>query len=78
MYRRQLIGFVLLAALLNNTALGYDDDLFELPLDELLQVTITSTSYFDQSLMESASSVTYSDASRWDELGARNSSSSES
>ncbi|AUM12984.1 TonB-dependent receptor plug domain-containing protein [Ketobacter alkanivorans] len=72
MYRRQLIGFVLLAALLNNTALGYDDDLFELPLDELLQVTITSTSYFDQSLMESASSVTYSDASRWDELGARN------
>ncbi|MBA55159.1 MAG: hypothetical protein CMK89_11955 [Pseudomonadales bacterium] len=59
------------AMLVCNAALG-SDDLFELPLEDLLQVKITSTSYFDQTLLESASSVSHGDQDRWSELGSRN------
>lgn len=72
MDRRLCFGGFMLSVWLGNTALAYDNDLFDLPLDELLQVTITSTSYFNQSVMESASSVSHTDSSRWDELGVRN------
>lgn len=48
------------------------EDLFDLPLESLLQINITSTSYFDQTLLESASSVSHSDQANWDRMGARN------
>lgn len=62
---------IVVGLLVCNVALGADD-LFELPLEDLLQVKVTSTSYFDQTLLESASSVSHSDQDRWSELGSRN------
>ena len=62
---------VLVGLQFGNIALA-QDDLFELPLEDLLQVNVTSTSYFDQTLLESASSVSHGDQQRWSELGARN------
>jgi outer membrane receptor protein involved in Fe transport len=46
-------------------------DLLDLSLEELVNVPITSTSYFDETLLSSASSVTWLDASRWNERGVR-------
>ncbi|MEE2730786.1 MAG: TonB-dependent receptor [Pseudomonadota bacterium] len=48
------------------------EDLFDMSLESLMSINITSTSYFDQTLLESASSVSYGDQDRWDELGTRN------
>lgn len=47
-------------------------DILDLSLEELVNVTITSTSYFDETLLSSASSVSLLDASRWHERGVRN------
>lgn len=63
---------ILIVGLLGANKAQCNADWFDLPLEELLQVTVTSTSYFHQSLTESASSVSHSDQTRWQELGARN------
>jgi outer membrane cobalamin receptor len=47
-------------------------DLFSLSLEELMNIKVSSTSYFDQTLMEAGNSVTHVEPARWKELGARN------
>lgn len=69
-HRKWTLFFALIG--LSRATLASESDLLELPLEELMQITITSTSYFDQTIMESANSVSYSGSERWDELGVRN------
>lgn len=63
---------IALALALSPGSSAWAENLFDLSLEELMQITVSSTSYFDQPLMESASSVSYSNKARWDELGVRN------
>lgn len=47
-------------------------DLFDLSIEDLMNVTVVSTSYFDETLLSSASSVTTLSQQQWDERGSRN------
>ena len=47
-------------------------DLLELPLEDLMNVRVTSTSFFDETPLTSASSVTHLTAAQWNERGSRN------
>lgn len=48
-----------------------DDSLLDLPLEELLNVRVTTTSLYDSTLAESASWVDRVDESQWQRTGAR-------
>ena len=47
------------------------ENLLELRLDQLMNVRVASTSYFDETLLDAANSITYVDQARWQELGVR-------
>ncbi|NPU90769.1 MAG: TonB-dependent receptor [Gammaproteobacteria bacterium] len=59
-------------SLLSTTAGARDRDLLAMSVEDLLMVTITSTSYFDETVLSSANSVTQVSAPQWDERGNRN------
>ncbi|RLP53195.1 MAG: TonB-dependent receptor [Ketobacter sp.] len=50
---------------------AHERDLFSISLEELMDIKVTSTSYFDQTRMDASSSVTHSDPAHWQELGVR-------
>ncbi len=47
-------------------------DLYDLSIEDLMNVTVNSTSYFDETVLSSASSVTTLSQRQWDERGSRN------
>ncbi|MFZ5604019.1 MAG: hypothetical protein ACOY7J_16325, partial [Pseudomonadota bacterium] len=59
-------------SLLSSTAGARDRDLFALSVEDLMMVTVTSTSYFDETILSSANSVSSVSALQWDERGSRN------
>ena len=69
---RLVIGVLALVIFYPGKASSAPQDLLAFSIEELMQVTITSSSYFEETVSESINSVSYSDESRWNELAVRN------
>ena len=65
---RLVIGVLALVIFYPGKASSAPQDLLAFSIEELMQVTITSSSYFEETVSESINSVSYSDESRWNEL----------
>ncbi len=71
-HRSTLLNSAILAAILTSSNAGaQDNDLFQMPLRELLEVKVSVASLFEESMLDVASSVSVVQHDEWERRGAR-------